>query len=72
MEYVEINTLTKTIRKFGDAENRQEAIDHVLSYNGLVVMSVESIIDCKGNMDRFMEDLALEDFVKLGRFKKEE
>lgn len=70
MEFVEINETTQTIRKFKGAKNRDEAMEHVLSYNRIYVFSVDSITYHKGTIDQFMEDLGIADFIKIGAFNK--
>lgn len=71
MEYVEINENSQTIRKFKGADTHEEAVKHVLSYNKIRVLSVESITDHKGSIDQFIEDLGIKDFIKIGAFNKE-
>jgi hypothetical protein len=70
MEYVEINESSGTIRKFNGVTNKQEAIDHVLSFNGIFVFSVESLEEIHGSVDQFLKQLKLEDLEKTGLFNE--
>jgi len=68
-EYIEINENSQVVRKFDGVENKDEAIEHVLSYNKIYVFPVKSIEDIHGSIDQFMKQLGLTDFIKIGLFE---